>query len=206
MLLDLNFPKKIAVWFYENNLPLKELTADEKELSSNLSRFASNRFKHSRSYLRYSLSNLFNIDPLKLPIIAKPNEAPILKNDLGFISISHCNKATVIAWAPFPIGIDIEEKERKFPAYKLYKRYFQENEKLILSQITHERLKKEVLKYWIIKESAFKWQKDNEFNDLFNWEWIKEKDIALNKKKGLQVNTYMNSFKNFFIGLSYNGF
>ena len=37
-----------------------------------------------------SVSILFDIKPLEIAINAPPNKKPILENNLGFISISHC--------------------------------------------------------------------------------------------------------------------
>ena len=57
-----------------------------------------NIYLESRAYIRQSLGNLFNLDPLEIPLTANPGEPPKLPNGMGYLSLSHCNDAIVIAW------------------------------------------------------------------------------------------------------------
>ena len=61
-------------------------------------------------YARYLLSLIHNISPLEIPFYSPPGSPPELKNNLGFISISHCKDACLIGWSRYPIGVDIEDK------------------------------------------------------------------------------------------------
>ena len=172
----------------------------EKKLSKN----AFKNYHYSRGYLRFSLSELFNISPLEVPLIANPGAQPVLTNNNGYISLSHCDEILLIAWAPFNIGVDVENKNRIFAAEKISKRFFHESEQKELNKIDKSLFPMEVLKYWTIKEAAYKWQKKKEKTDFLQWESIQNFSIAVNKKINLIVNTYLVIYENFFFGIAYD--
>ena len=122
----------------------------------------------------------------------------------GHISVSHTEKKLFLAWAPNNIGIDIENKNRIFNANSLVSRFFKEDEKKELRKNKYSSISNEVLKYWIIKESAFKWQSIKKSSDFFQWEWIKKLGLAVNKKRDLKVKTYFHSYQNYYFGIAYN--
>ena len=154
--------------------------------------------------MRKALSEKFKIDPLDVPLYSPPGIKPILKEGWGHLSLSHCKTHTAISWAPSPIGIDIECKKRIFEAKKLYKRFYLDDEKEEINKINVNDLNQEVLKYWVIKESALKWQEGSYSKDLFNWQWRKLLNFAINREKGLRVKTYIVSFQSLYIGIAYN--
>ena len=67
-------------------------TVEEIKTAKKLSGFRSKLFLESRAYLRKSLSTIFDLDPLEIPINANPGEPPKLPSGMGNISLSHCNK------------------------------------------------------------------------------------------------------------------
>ena len=69
------------------------LTSSELQIASNLSHARGKIFLETRHYMRYALSTLFNINPMKVPITAYPGKPPKLANGMGYISISHCKDA-----------------------------------------------------------------------------------------------------------------
>ncbi len=166
-----------------------------------------NAFKdywYTRSYLRLSLSEILNVSPLKIPLKADPGKAPLLESNNGYISISHTNEVIFFAWAPLMIGIDIEKKDRIFAAEKLTKRFFMESEKIELMNIDQLNFRKEVLKYWIVKEASYKWQMNKKKGDFFNWEWVKSSSFSVNKKLSLKVKTYFHEYGDHLLGIAYN--
>ena len=185
-------------------MPNLEISKEELKCKNYLSENAFRSFSFSRGYLRLSLSKLFNIPPLDVPLIAKPGMKPFLTNNYGHISISHCKDALICAWAPLNIGIDIESTDRDFSAREISNKYFHSKEKESLRDIDKYSFQKEVLKYWIIKEAAYKWQSLKKKADFFQWEWIKDSNIAINKNKDLEVRTYLVEFEKYFIGIAYN--
>ena len=82
-------------------------------------------------------------------------------------------------------------------------KYYHPREKKYLRKATPSSFQKEVLKYWIIKEAAYKWQHKKETTDFFQWEWIKESKIAIHYKKDLKVDTYFQHLDNYFLGIAY---
>ena len=172
-----------------------------------LSEIAFERYRYSRGYLRLCLSEIFNTDPLEVPLKSNPREAPILCFNNGYVSISHSSDKLFLAWAPNNIGIDIEKKIRPFKAEEIVERFFNELEKKGLEEykkLDYFLFQKEVLRYWIIKESAYKWQSKKEPSDFFDWEYEKKLGIAVNNKKKLKVKTYFSSYENSYLGIAYN--
>jgi len=99
-------------------------TVEETKTAKNLSSSRSKIFLETRAYLRQSLSTLFDLDPLEIPINAQPGEPPNLPSGLGNISLSHCKDAITIVWHKGKIGIDIERTDRDFKPYEICKKIF----------------------------------------------------------------------------------
>ena len=99
-------------------------TVEEIKTAKNLTNSRSKIFLETRAYLRQSLSTLFDLDPLKIPINALPGEPPSLPSGMGNISLSHCKDAITIVWHKSKIGIDIERTDRDFNHKKFAEKYF----------------------------------------------------------------------------------
>ena len=197
-------PKEIKLKVYPRNLPYLEITSEEKKWEKHLSLTSFDNYKYTRGYIRHFLSKIYKISPLDVPLEAEPGKAPFLKSLNGYISLSHTDKQLFLAWAPNNIGIDIENKNRIFNANSLVSRFFKEEEKEELSKCEFSNIRKEVLKYWIMKESAFKWQSTKNSTDFFQWEWLKKSGFAIHNKKGLRVKTYLYSAENYYFAVAYN--
>ena len=100
------------IWFYEIKGVQDVVTPEEIKNAEKLSDLRSKVFLETRGYLRQSLSTLFDLDPLKIPINANPGEPPSLPFGMGNISLSHCKDAITIVWHKGKIGIDIERTDR----------------------------------------------------------------------------------------------
>ena len=81
-------------------------TVEEINIAKKLTNSRSKIFLETRAYLRQSLSTLFDLDPLKIPINAHPGEPPSLPSGMGNISLSHCKDAITIVWHKSKIRID----------------------------------------------------------------------------------------------------
>ena len=99
-------------------------TVEEIKIAKNLSSSRSKIFLETRAYLRQSLSTLFDLDPLEIPINAHPGKPPSLPSGMGNISLSHCKDAITIVWHKSKIGIDIERTDRDFNHVKFAEKYF----------------------------------------------------------------------------------
>ena len=112
------------IWFYEIKGVQDVATVEEIKTAKNLTNSRSKIFLETRAYLRQSLSRLFDLDPLEIPINAHPGEPPILPSGMGNISLSHCKDAIIIVWHKSKIGIDIERTDRDFNHLKFAEKYF----------------------------------------------------------------------------------
>ena len=115
--------KEIKLWVYPRNLPYLQITLEEKSWGKHLPESVFNNYRYTRGYLRYSLSKIFKIHPLEIPLNAEPGKAPFLNSLRGYISISHTDEKLFLAWAPNNIGIDVENKNRVFNANSLMTRF-----------------------------------------------------------------------------------
>ena len=61
-------------------------TAEEIKIAKNLNSARSKIFLETRAYLRQSLSTLFDLDPLEIPVNAYPGKPPSLPSGMGNIS------------------------------------------------------------------------------------------------------------------------
>lgn len=152
-----------------------------------------------------ALSGLFSIDPLNVPLNAKPSQAPTLDNGLGYISFSHCRDAFVMAWSWDNIGIDIENSKRKFRDIDaLYKKFSNLEINYLDSFNNNYNLHSFFLSHWVLKESSIKWSKGNLFRDIKNWNIKNNFTLATNDNLNLKTCTKLMQYKNYFIGISCN--
>ena len=193
----------LVLWIYTQKINEKLITKKEELMINSFSEKRKEEFINSRSYLRISLAEIFNLDPLDIPIDARPGKAPKLKNNNGFLSLSHCKDAYLIAWSIKRIGIDIENKDRKV-SLNLIKKYLPSNEpENELTKINDKNeLNKRFLEYWVIKESLIKWQNGNFFIDFNKWNWDKDNSIAVHQYLDFKVKTKLTEFRNWRIGLA----
>ena len=72
------------------------VTEEEIKTAKKLSGLRSKVFLESRTYLRKSLSSLFDLDPLEIPLNALPGAAPRLTTGMGNMSLSHSRDSVLI--------------------------------------------------------------------------------------------------------------
>ena len=134
------------IWFYEIKGVQDVATMEEIKTAKNLSSSRSKIFLETRAYLRQSLSTLFDLDPLEIPINAHPGEPPSLPFGMGNISLSHCKDAITIVWHKSKIGIDIERSDRNFNYLKFAKKYFFHTNKSIQNNYLTKNM---ILNQWL---------------------------------------------------------
>ena len=185
--------KKYAMWFFKKGLDNQCINKFERKIAAKLSSNKSQEYSYSRGYARLALSNLFKVKPLDIPIYSIPGKQPFLKKGWGYISISHCKDALIIAWSPKRIGVDIERSDRKFAYQKICERFFTSKEKKIFHDLNVRNQRLFVLNNWIMKESAYKWQRNKRPNDLFGWEWDMESNFCFQKSinQNLKFHSYI---------------
>ena len=187
------------IWFYKIKGVQDVVTVEEIKTAEKLSGLRSKVFLETRGYLRQSLSTLFDLDPLEIPITAYPGEPPLLPPKMGHISLSHCKDALTIVWHESKIGIDIERTDRDFNYIKFAKKYFFRTNKSTNNKLT----KNMILNQWCAVEAAIKWDHGKLSKDINNWQYFDKPKKLINKKKNLHLNYSQINFYNWTIALAY---
>ena len=194
---------KFLLWIIPKDNSIKYISESENKSSEKLITKKRSQYLQSRSYLRQVLSDLLGINPLKVPLYADYGKIPSIPKEFGYISISHSNKVSLIGWSEKKIGVDIESNARIFNSKKLIERYFFTKEKNKLLKIKNTSdLKKNVLKYWVLKEAVIKLTKGKIAKDLSNWEIRLYENKAINKT--LKKEAYLKEilYKEWIIGIA----
>ena len=172
-------------------------TSNELQTASNLSLTRADIFLETRYLMRDALSNLFNINPLKIPITADPGKPPTLPNGMGYVSISHCKDAFIIGWHQENIGVDIERSDRNFNYQKLAKKYFhQEN------FVNYDWSRYSILKEWSAIEAAIKYDRSKLSKDIKEWKFQNNKKNLYHKIKKIKLNLIQFPFLDWTISIA----
>ena len=196
-----NYEYKIPkIWFHEIKGVQDVATKKELEIAKKLSRPRANIFLESRAYTRQCLGNLFNLNPLEVPLIANPGEPPELPKGMGYCSFSHCNDAIILVWHEKKIGIDIERQDRDFNYAKLAKKYFFNSNR---SNDKRGLYKNSILNQWCAIEAAIKWDHGKLAEDIKEWQYSENKKTLFYKKKKLKLKITQINFYQWTISLAY---
>jgi len=172
-------------------------TSSELQIASNLSQARAKIFLETRYFMRDALSALFNIEPIRIPIIAPPGKPPKLPKGMGFISISHCKDAFIMGWHHEKIGIDIERSDRDFNYQSLAKKYFQQE------NIKNSNLNKSlILKEWSAIEAAIKYDRGKLSKDIKEWIYQKDEENLYHKSKKIKLNLTQLAFLDWIISIA----
>ena len=196
-----NYEYKIPkIWFHEIKGVQDVATQKELEIANRLSKQRATIFLESRAYIRQCLGNLFNLNPLEIPIIANPGEPPELPKGMGHCSFSHCNDAIILVWHEKKIGIDIERIDRDFNYVKLAKKYFFKSNS---SNNTSESYKNSILNQWCAVEAAIKWDHGKLAKDIKEWQYSENEKTLFHKKKKLKLKFTQITFYKWTFSLAY---
>ena len=185
---------------------LLPISSEEKKWVNNLTPRRALNYPFSRGCLRQVMSNMTGLAPLDIPLKADPGKPPLLADGLGHISMSHCSDALLIGWSSHKIGVDIERKDRKLHAHKLSKRFFNQKENSEIEHLTSSQAQEEVLRRWVVKEAAIKWQSGKISNNLSQWIWENNSSFAYHKKLGHKVKVYEQSYDKWTYAIAIDGY
>ena len=173
-------------------------TDNELQIASSLPLKRAKIYLETRYYMRDALSALFNINPLEIPLTADPGKPPILHNDMGYISVSHCKDAFIIGWYHENIGVDIERSDRNFNYKNIAKKYFEQDntEKYNLKKYS-------ILKEWSALEAGIKCDRGKLSKDIKEWKYQKDKENLYHKSKKIKLNLIQFPFLDWTISLAY---
>lgn len=164
----------IALWLIPSPpvpLPGDWLSPEELICADGLAGRRADQYRFTRAWLRRCLSRHFDCEPGLIPLLAPPGQPPTLKRGWGFVSISHTHDALALGWSVLPIGIDLERSDRSFDALTLARRFFDCRDLDGLDSMPSEACRSEVLRQWLAKEAAIKWQRGSLARDLSAWSW-----------------------------------
>ncbi|WP_320666597.1 4'-phosphopantetheinyl transferase superfamily protein [Prochlorococcus sp. MIT 1307] len=180
----------MALWFFPMAATLKPITKTETEWAYQLPAKRSKQYQHSRGYVREALSQIWNVPALKIPLHAPPGDVPVLDEGWGNVSFSHCCDGLFIGWSLYRIGVDIERADRNFKADLITKRYFSAKDNESLKNLHGNSFRAAVLKQWLIKEAAIKWQRGRLSADIAEWNFCKLSHEATHQSKGYKLGVH----------------
>lgn len=198
----LNSSSGTKLWLYKMNNNKYISTKNEIEIAKNLSKDKSREYLESRALLRQALSNLFNLDPLDIPIKSIPNKPILLDPKMGYVNISHCNDALIIGWSTSKIGVDIERIDRDFNYKDLAKKYLFRNN----IEKNKKLSKLEVLNTWCGIESAIKWSEGSIAKNIGDWTYNFEEKQLFNNKENFDLKIIQFYFREWTISLAQKNF
>ena len=145
------------------------------------------QLRWSRGWVRHCLAGRLGVSPQQVPLLAPPGQAPSLAAGWGHVSFSHCCDALAIAWSDQPIGVDLERLDRRFPAKALAQRFFCQDDQDALRGLVGEPLRQAVLRQWVAKEAAIKWDRSSLARDLAHWVCPAMALEARHRTRGIRV-------------------
>ena len=187
---QINNKSVLGLWLFLMPSKLLPISSEEKKWVQKLTPRRGLTYHFSRGCIRHAMSSMTGLEPLDIPLKADPGEPPSLAKGLGYVSMSHCSDALLIGWSSARIGVDIERKDRQFQAHKLSKRFFSQCENCEIENLTPSQAKELVLKRWVIKEAAIKWQSGKIATNINQWIWENKSSFAYHKKLGHKVKVY----------------
>ncbi len=181
---------------------LLPISSEEKQWVTKLTTRRAWNYHFSRGCIRNVISNMTGFDPLQIPLKADPGKPPLLAEGWGHISMSHCSDALLIGWSSLKIGLDIERKDRNFQAQRLSKRYFTKYENREVENLSSKQSKEIILKKWLVKEAAIKWQRGKISTDLRKWIWHENSKFAYNNKDGYKVKVFKGNYEKWYFAIA----
>ncbi len=182
----------------------KPITAREEAYARALPSTRAMQFQHSRGCVRKALAELLKVPALTIPLNAPPGKPPKLAKGWGYISFSHCCDALFIGWSKKKIGVDIERTDRSFNANELAKRYYSNKEIDSLKDLKDDELRFNVLKKWVIKEAAIKWQRGRLLENISHWNYCDKSRLATHNQHGFQVKVHQIINNIWCLGIAYD--
>ena len=196
--------ENIKLWFVPFGLKELKNTKEELNLVNNFSSKYRKIFLYTRAYMRLCLSDLLFIDPLFVPLIAPPRKPPKLNNNLGFVSLSHCENGILIGWSDTKLGIDIERTDRKVKNKLLIKRFFSKHESKYFLETSKNFSNQKFLDLWVTIEAIVKYQNGNLFLELNKWFCDLDNLRSYNLEENIQIRTKVIKYNYWTIGLANN--
>ena len=194
----------MRIWLIPFNNKMKYISSDEELIAKKLPHNRGKIYRFSRGYLRFCLSKVFNISPKDVPLYSPPGKPPIIPNDYGIVSMSHCRDALLIGLGSQRIGVDIENINRSINIDLFMKsKILSKKEKNQIQKFNKDSQRKEFIKIWVLKEALIKFSLGSIINDFNKWEILDKNKTAKNLLLDLHTNINHINIKDWSIGLAY---
>ncbi len=142
---------KVAIWQINEDLSQLKTLLNNPEILEKIEKSSNNVKRQTEQIIAHLV--IKHLTGEVKEIMHHPNGAPYIKCREGeFISISHSRKSIAVAISKKPIGIDIEEIDRK--QYSLHKRFTTPNEQLWIEGSNNKQLISAII--WSAKEAIYK--------------------------------------------------
>lgn len=168
-----------------------QLSPQEQDWCARLPASVGRRYGASRALMRERLAEVLACDPLAVSLHSPPGGPPRLAPGSGWISLSHSADRLLIGWSPWPIGVDLEDGERRLPAPALAARFFPPQEQRQLAELEPAALRRAVLESWVHKEAAIKWSGGSLAADLRHWCWDHRRRVLLDLRGSLPPTSHL---------------
>ena len=165
-------------------VPAVALSPQEEHWCLQLPEALQARYRHSRGRLRHCLAQWLSLPADQLPLHSPPGEAPSLGEGLGWVSLSHSRQQLLLAWSPWPIGVDLEWAARPLLAEAVARRFFPPEEWHDLQTLAPDQRQRAVLESWVRKEAAIKWHRGGLAHDLRHWCWQPSTGALIHRQRG----------------------
>ena len=163
------------------------------------------QFRASRAWLRHCLADRLGEAPSRIPLQAPPGQPPRMASGWGYVSLSHTRDALLLAWSEQPIGVDLERNDRHFDAASLAQRFYCDPDRRALQSLRGQVLRREVLRQWLAKEAAIKWQGGSLASDLSCWSCAGEDLTAIHLSRQVQVPIHRYIWQNWWMAVAVHG-
>lgn len=143
------------------------------------------RYWQSRAALRQLVARCVGCDAEAVPLHSPPGGPPRLEAGAGHVSLSHSGPMLLLAWSPWPVGVDLEQAGRPLAAAAIASRYFPPEEWAQLQGLAPEPLRQAVLRSWVLKEAAIKWRQRTLAEELRAWHYCHRSGQLCHGAEGL---------------------
>jgi phosphopantetheinyl transferase len=140
----------------------------------------------SRAALRQWLAGVLACDAASVPLHSPPGAPPRLRDGAGWVSLSHSGVGLLLGYSLEPIGVDLEPATRPLAAEALMRRFFPAEEVAQVSRLPPEQRPGAVLRSWVLKEAAIKWQRRSLASELVLWRLDHDSGRLCHRQDGLQ--------------------
>lgn len=117
---------------------------------------ARRRYSAARTLLRQLTAERLGIEPAAVPLEADEHGKPFLTGRLFELNLSHSGDYIAVAFAPTPVGIDIEQINDRTPIDAIASRFFRPNEVAYLESLPDIARRAAFFRLWTMKEAAIK--------------------------------------------------